>query len=120
MDNAGEDFPSSLSGCRENLTRWLREFSEAFQPLDAEAADFLNLFNDDNSNETSGYSNRSGLIERERFAHLSVFEKRMRFTTKVCGCEASPCRRIEECKSYWPCILAMLAVGWTDDCVNLL
>jgi len=120
VDNAGEDFPSSLSGCRENLTRWFREFSEAFQPLDAEAADFLNLFNDDNSNETSGYSNRSGLIERERFAHLSVFEKKDAFHNESSGGYGVPPARIEECKSYWPCILAMLAVGWTDDCVNLL
>ena len=113
VDNAGEDFPSSLSGCRENLTRWFREFSEAFQPLDAEAADFLNLFNDDNSN-------RSGVIERERFAHLSVFEKKDVFHNESSGGYGVPPARIEECKSYWPCILAMLAVGWTDDCVNLL
>ena len=113
VDNAGEDFPSSLSGCRENLTRWFREFSEAFQPLDAEAADFLNLFNDDNSN-------RSGVIECERFAHLSVFEKKDVFHNESSGGYGVPPARIEECKSYWPCILAMLAVGWTDDCVNLL
>ena len=118
VENAGEDFPSSLSGCRENLTRWFREYSEAFQPLDAEAADFLSVFNDDNNR----YSNiKSGSIEHERFAHLSVFEKKDAFNNESSGGYGGvPPARIEECKSYWPCILAMLAVGWTDDCVNVL
>ena len=118
VENAGEDFPSSLSGCRENLTRWFREYSEAFQPLDAEAADFLSVFNDDNNR----YSNiKSGSIEHERFAHLSVFEKKDAFNNESRGGYGGvPPARIEECKSYWPCILAMLAVGWTDDCVNVL
>ena len=125
VENAGEDFPSSLSGCRENLTRWFREYSEAFQPLDAEAADFLNVFNDDdnsNNNNATRYSNiRSGSIEHERFAHLSVFEKKDAFNNESSGGYGGvPPARIEECKSYWPCILAMLAVGWTDDCVNVL
>ena len=125
VENAGEDFPSSLSGCRENLTRWFREYSEAFQPLDAEAADFLSVFNEDNnsnSNNATRYSNiKSGSIEHERFAHLSVFEKKDAFNNESSGGYGGvPPARIEECKSYWPCILAMLAVGWTDDCVNVL
>ena len=125
VENAGEDFPSSLSGCRENLTRWFREYSEAFQPLDAEAADFVSLFNDDTNSDTTRYSsssyNKSGAIEHERFAHLSVFEKKDAFHSESSGGYGGvPPARIEECKSYWPCILAMLAVGWTEDCVNLL
>ena len=93
--------------------------------MDAEAADFLSVFNEDNnsnSNNATRYSNiKSGSIEHERFAHLSVFEKKDAFNNESSGGYGGvPPARIEECKSYWPCILAMLAVGWTDDCVNVL
>ena len=66
---------------------------------------FLNLFNDDNSNETSGYSNRSGLIERERFAHLSVFEKKDAFhnESSVGTASARADRRVQIVLAVYSC-----------------
>jgi hypothetical protein len=128
VENAGEDFPSSLMGCRENLSKWFRDFSEAFQPLDAEAPDFSSSLN--NTNNKSRNNTHSSYYH-ERFQHLSVFEKRDAFFNEsttggglfLVGDDNNlegPPARTEDCTSYWPCILAMLAVGWTEDCVNML